>query len=295
MMIEFYLESKDATGKITKSQEIITFPSFVKELSFAGINSKLNPLDNCFRILTTIFEFAPSFFDKQFHIHPELQNDPTEKAHFSNKVGRAFSVYLEKKICGAKYVYSYECVLKYKGYKISVDRPDYYCNTTKQFFSLEAKGYSSNSFSDKKMQDVKAQANSGPLQKSFSIASATFNIYKSPKVKFYDPDGDSLNYDQDFADLLRKNYYSEVLRILNSSFFTLLKETEKEANDFYVYAPFVGSDFFKILVHKSIVENKDLKEEIPVFETEDKFIDSDGIGLALNLEEIFKQMNKNKI
>ena len=151
------------------------------------------------------------------------------------------------------------------------------------------------SFSENAIQSVKIQANSGSLQKSFSIASVTYCIYKSPKVKFYDPEGDCLNYDQNFADILRNNYYSELLHILTSSFFTRLNETEKEANDFYVYAPLVGSEFFKLLVHKSIVEKKDLTAEIPILETEDKFIDSDGLGLSLNLEEIFKQINLNKI
>lgn len=99
MKIEFQLEYKDKAGNISNSTEAITFPAFVKEISFAGINSKSNPLETNCRILTHIFEFAPSFIDKKFHLHPELSHDPTEKAYFSNKVGRAIAVYLARKQC----------------------------------------------------------------------------------------------------------------------------------------------------------------------------------------------------
>ena len=77
---------------------------------------------------------------KKFHLHPELSHDPTEKAYFSNKVGRAIAVYLARKQCGAKQVYNYEFSLIQKGYGISGSRPDYYCDTNGQSFALEAKG-----------------------------------------------------------------------------------------------------------------------------------------------------------
>ena len=117
-MIKYKLINKDRTGNITTKQDSIYYLAFVKELSFAGINSNSPTLETYCRLLTNFFEFIPSFIHSRFHLHPDLENDPTERNQFSNKVGRTFAVYLAKKISGAKYVYNYECALKKKGFPI---------------------------------------------------------------------------------------------------------------------------------------------------------------------------------
>ena len=293
MKIKYQLEIKDSHGNLSTSKNIISYLEFVKTISFAGITSNSNPLQNLFRFLENIYGFAPSFIDGKFHIHPELENDPTEKGQFSNKVGRTFAVYLAKKISGAKYVYIYECALKNKGYSISGTRPDYYCDTTTQFFSLEAKGRGDSSISETDMQSYKHQSQSGSLPKSFSIASATFNIYDSPKIKFYDPESDKKEYEYRFSEALRKDYYKGVLKILNSSFFN---QSENIKEDFYSYKPIIDPDIFEVLVHKSIVEKKDLLEKIDAVCEGNRFIDTDGIGLIINMSKIIKRIKiKNMI
>ena len=77
--------------------------------------------------------------------------------------------------------------------------------------------------------------------------------------------------------------------MLNSSFYTC---SEEPKNNFYEYKPFLGSEFYTILVHKSIVENGDLLEDVDMIDEKNEFIDTDGIGLILNLGEIVKQINK---
>lgn len=283
MKIDFLLEINDALGKSSIKNDSISFLEFVKTFSFAGINSTSNPLQTLFRFLENIYGFAPSFIDHKFHLHPELENDPTEKGQFSNKVGRAFAVYFAKKQSGAMYVYSYECALKKYGKQITGSRPDYYCDTSKQSFSLEAKGYCCSSISDTKMQVYKNQALAGSLNVNFSIASATFNIYNKPKIKYYDPENDNKNYDYKFAEELRKDYYKGVLKLISSPYFINSQSPEK---DFYAYKAIIDLNIFTILVHKSIVEQNDLLNTLHPIKTENMFIDTDGIGLIINLDEI---------
>ena len=283
MKIKYQLEIKDSHGNLSTSKNIISYLEFIKTISFAGITSNSNPLQNLFRFLENIYGLAPSFIDGKFHIHPELENDPTEKGQFSNKVGRTFAVYLAKKISGAKYVYNYECALKKKGFPISGRRPDYYCDTGTQSFSLEAKGSCVKSVSDSVMQTVKNQAQSSKLSTQFSIASKTYNIYNSPIIKFYDPEGNNKSYDTELCNFLRKDYYNGIINLLNSPYFT---QTEKSEKDFYSYTPQSFSDLFQILIHKEIIETKDFSESLTPIETDNLFIDSDGIGLRINLDTI---------
>lgn len=283
MMIKYKLINKDRTGNITTKQDSIYYLAFVKELSFAGINSNSPTLETYCRLLTNFFDFLPSFIHSRFHLHPDLENDPTERNQFSNKVGRTFAVYLAKKISGAKYVNNYECALKKNGFPISGRRPDYYCDTGTQTFSLEAKGSCVKSVSDSVMQTVKNQAQSSKLSTQFSIASKTYNIYNSPIIKFYDPEGNNKSYDTELCNFLRKDYYNGIINLLNSPYFT---QTEKSEKDFYSYTPQSFSDLFQILIHKEIIETKDFSESLTPIETDNLFIDSDGIGLRINLDTI---------
>ena len=287
MEIQYEIEIKDSNGKLSVKNDSISYLAFVKTLAFAGINSKSNTLQTIFRFLTFIFDFAPSFFDGHFHLHPEIENDPTERNQFSNKIGRTFAIYLAKREYGAKYVYCYECALKQKGHKIAGARPDYYCDTSTTFFSLEAKGSGKGSVSDSVMQTVKKQAQSGVLPKLFSVASNTYNIYNRPRIKFYDPENKIKNYDRDLSVLLRKDYYAGVAKIVESRYFF---RTESPEPNFYAYSTILCPDLLKILVHKSIIQNKDLTDEITTYEKESIFIDTDGIGLCIDLKKITQQI-----
>ena len=82
---------------------------------------------------------------------------------------------------------------------------------------------------------------------------------------------------------MRKDYYNGIINLLNSPYFI---QTEKSAKDFYSYTPQSFSDLFQILIHKEIIETKDFSESLTPIETDNLFIDSDGIGLRINLDTI---------
>ena len=291
MKIDYKLSCKDKNNNLSESTDSISYLEFVKELSFVGINSKSNVLQTICRILSIAFDFAPSFVAENFHLHPDLESDPTEKAQFSNKVGRAFAVYLSKRIYKAKYVYSYECAMENAGLKVKGKRPDYYCNNQKVSFSVEAKGLSDGSVSCNEMSKHKNQALSGPLPKAFSVASVAYNIYDSPKINFFDPESDEVSYDRNLSELLRKNYYAGILKLVESHYFN---RSESLDNRFYEYSTYLWPENFMIVLHKSIVEKRDFTEKIDSFKNDIMFIDTDGLGLRIDLDDVNRRIENNK-
>lgn len=103
-----------------------------------------------------------------------------------------------------------------KGYNIEGDRPDFYCDTFTEQFAVEAKGYSAQSVSDAQMSKHKDQSETGPLSINFSVASVAYNLYKKPKIKFYDPISDNVPYENDLNSRLRELYYQNVLFFIES-------------------------------------------------------------------------------
>jgi len=82
--------------------------------------------------------------------------------------------------------------MELKGYPISGERPDFYCDTLNKQFAVETKGYSAQSVSDTSMKKHKAQSKTGPLNVHFSAANVAYNLYRKPKIKYYDPEGDDM-------------------------------------------------------------------------------------------------------
>lgn len=282
--MEYELIHQDAAGKKTTSVGHISFLTFVKHATFAGINHLFFPRLP-FRYSGLFFEFAPSFFwSDHFQLLPELFNDPTETAYVSNRIGRAFADYFSKKLYGARFTHSYECAMQLKGHPITGERPDFYCDALTKQFAVEAKGYSAQSISDAAMKNHKEQSKTGPLPINFSAASVAYNLYKKPKIKFYDPEGDNVPYDNSLNSELRSRYYRSVLyfieRISDS-------RTQSEFSDFFAYNipyPFMAAR--QILVHRAISEQSwDNVEWLAAIEQksgEDNefYIDVDGIGLT---------------
>lgn len=279
--MEYELTHQDITGKINRENGEISLLAFTKHATFAGINHNFFP-HAAFRYASLFLEFAPSFWwSSHFRVLPELSSDPTEIAYMSNKVGRAFADYFSKKIYGAKFTHSYECAMTAKGIPISGTRPDFYCDTLTQQFAVEAKGYSKPSISDKEMIKHKNQSKGGVLPVHFSVASVSYNLYKSPKIKFYDPEGDNVHYDKEMTATLRRMYYQSVLYFAES----IGSRTLSEIPDYFAYKfDFPFSHVQQILLHKDIVEKNwettEWLNSIEQKDIEDLFIDVDGIGLT---------------
>ncbi|MDO8343490.1 MAG: hypothetical protein Q7T48_09850 [Cellvibrio sp.] len=283
--MEYELIHQDVVGNKTTSIDRISFLAFVKHATFAGINRRFFP-HLPFRYSGLFFEFAPSFFwSGHFQLLSELANDPTETAYLSNRIGRAFADYFSKKLYGARFTHSYECAMELKGFPISGERPDFYCDALTKQFAVEAKGYSAQSISDAAIGKHKAQSKTGPLPVHFSAASVAYNLYKSPRIKFYDPEGDNVAYDGAMNSELRDLYYRSVLNFIET---VADSNIQSEFSDYVAYNisyPFSAAR--QILVHRAIYERSwnTIKwlNSIEHNDAEDNefYIDVDGIGLTL--------------
>lgn len=282
--MEYQLIHQDAAGAKISSTGRISLLAFAKHATFAGINHRFFA-QLPFRYASLFLEFAPSFWwPGHFSVLPELSSDPTEIAYISNRVGRAFADYFSKKIYGARFTHSYECAMVEKGFPISGERPDFYCDTLARQFAVEAKGYSAQSISDNQMVNHKDQSKKGPLPVHFSVASVSYNLYKSPKIKFYDPEDDNVPYDKETNTKLRKMYYESIFHFAES---VADRRTQSEISDYFAYnfySPF--SSVRQILLHKVIVEKSwettEWLSSIQYRDTEDEdiYIDVDGVGLT---------------
>lgn len=282
--MQYKLIHQDAAGNKFTSANRISLLAFVKHAAFAGINRSFFP-GLPFRYSSLFFEFAASFNrSSHFQLLPELANDPTETAYLSNRIGRAFADYFSKKLYGARFTHSYECAMNLMNLPISGARPDFYCDNLKETFSVEAKGYSAQSISDTQMVKHKAQSATGQIPVAFSVASVAYNLYKSPKIKLYDPDGDEVYYDGDLNSRLRDLYYRSALHFIEM---VTDSRTQSEFSDYMAYnIPYRFSAVRQILVHKAIYERTwntiDWLNSIEHTDEEgnDFYIDMDGIGLT---------------
>lgn len=284
----FDLEHKDSHGVIKHSTEKISFPAFVKHLTFAGIGKYRHP-SLAFRYWGFLVGFFPYWRRTYFSLPPFIFNDPTEKGAISRQIGRTLSDFLSKKIYRSNFCYSYEDAMIQRGLPITGSRPDFYCDNLRQQFAIEAKGYSDSSISDNEMRNHKKQSQSGPLPINFSIASVAFDLYKYPKVKFHDPVNDNAPYDRELNSQLRSSYFNSVIDLIEQYRFP---QVPSDFPDFISFnlVPFPQPRFIpnlKLLVHRAIIQrNWESNEWLEPIEgtqegNESYYIDFDGIGLSI--------------
>lgn len=208
--------------------------AFIKHLGIAGQGyaptiKKLN------RILGMFLHYSPFMklhdFNKHHFSNPcPLFYDPTEKSHFSNLAGKAIADFLSKRIDKSIYTVNYEAVMKIKGIPIKGKRPDLIAFTSnKKTFAIESKGYSG-SFGN--MANHKKQSQTGNIPVDFSVACVSYDLYNEVKCKYYDPENETVKYDDNLVKLLTKKYYSG------------LKEFMKLANEENI--KIYGENFYKI-------------------------------------------------
>ncbi len=305
--MELEIELRDSSGQIQDINENISFLALLKHMAIAG--QKFIPSIRKFRrIIGMFFRFSDylsynAIQNSFFSTPPNPLYDPTEKAHFSNVLGKAIADYLAKKINNAKVTFNYEAAMKLRGIKISDGRPDLIAiiNDTCQF-AIEAKGFSSPHIPTNKMIEYKNQSQQGPITVSFSVTSVTYNIYSKVKVKYYDPKNKDNPFDKELLKNLSIQYYSGIMEYVNGDLFKiekieirnkifyklpLLPETfiklgslEYVLPSCLIECPFVVSVLIDVDVKK--FAEKGLTEFKKDFIYEDNmYIDRDGIGLMI--------------
>jgi len=292
-MDPIYLKISDAPRNAVSRWTIsgpLSFLAFTKHATFAGLGPDFGPYPLLRRIVQTL-DFL-QYWDGPngcFTLPRALKDDPTKLNHLSNRIGRALADHCAKSISGARFTHCYESAMKAANRPIKGRRPDFYCDTLTKQFAIEAKGYSRQSVSDEAMKEHKRQAKTGPLSVHFSRASVSYNLYRAPKIKYYDPPSEA-KYDDDLNRRLRSEYYETILASLK-----LFPESapvtigEHEFTAFSIHPLFPNGC---ILVHPMILkeawrESVDWLKFIPKdgFETETAFVDSDGIGIGWNWDQ----------
>jgi hypothetical protein len=292
-MMQLQVIERDKLGNISNKKYDIGLARLLKHVGIAG---QIRPLwaFSTLRGLGFLLYFhnyidAPIFSWKapKFRRDSLQLIDPTDISHFSNIIGRAIGDMLARRISGAKYTHTYENALLVRNIVCLEERPDFYCDTGKVQFAMEVKGYSRSSVSDNKMSDIKNQAASGPLPVPFYIACATYGVFDHPlKAKYYDPENENVEYDQNLSIVLARAYYSNIYSEVSS-----LKELRPVIIN-NVECQAYSLDTFGLFGHKIIISttirkwllNDTRNGELPVvesIESDDLFLDSDGIGIEL--------------
>ncbi len=279
------------TEKIPFEEYSVSAIQFAKHMAFAGYtieHPRKYPF-YYFRFLSSVFETLSYWDDAQrkFVLPAPINNDPTERNYLSNRLGKAFADILAKEIYKANYTHNYEDLMVLKGIKVKGSRPDFYCDTGKQQFSIEAKGFSQFSVSNKQMQKHKKQAKSphAAIPVNYWVASVAYSLYNSPKVKFFDPEDGAVRYDKYLNLFLQKQYYQKIERFLGM--YTYKQGTYEGYTAYYIKRELLMMSELNydlaILVHPSIPrrtweQKESLRSEV---ESPRFFVDKDGIGLAL--------------
>jgi len=286
--MHYDLEHLRKDGKLEQLPGNISYLAFCKHMTFAGLGNDLFPMAK-FRYWGNFFSWLQHWNNSHFSIPTPLNKDPTEISYVSNRIGRAFADYFAKKLYGARFTHSYEDAMVRQGHKIKGKRPDFYCDNLSSQFAIEAKGKSKKVVTSVEMTKVKAQANSGPLKVNFSVASVSYNLYSSPKIKFHDPVGGDFDYDAELNMRLRSLYYSSILELLNQLGFD---SESRESDDYYSYDIFpLVSLGIRLVLHRAIVDrdwySNEWLEGITFSDNDDdrpeptRYIDLDGIGLTM--------------
>lgn len=276
-----HLDQYETLNNITYN---LSYPRFIKHLAFAGFGAYRSHI-NLFRFLGCFIEYYGYWNDNHFDLPFPIRFDPTEKGQISNRIGKALADFLAKKINRARFTYNYEYAMKILGIPIKGKKPDLYCDTLTQQFAIEAKGRTESSISKKNMKKYKTQSQQGPLPVNFTIASASYDLYSSPKVNYYDPINPDIEYNMEINLQLRKRYYLSIQNLIE--FYSLSGETDNQFSDFTSFhlRDFPLFDSFYLIIHKSILNKKwqinGLLESLEKIDKENIFIDLDGIGIKV--------------
>ena len=215
-----------------------------------GYTPCLSKIRRIIGIFLHYWDYFKDFSQNRFSKPPIF--DPTEKSQFSNLVGKAIADYLSKQINGSRFTIAYEHAMRESNLPIQGSRPDLIAFISRNLkFAIEAKGFSNPSVSNREMNKHKLQAQSGPINVNFSVASITYNLYNSITCKYYDPPAKH-NFGEGDRGLLRKlsqRYYSGFKGLVDKNLFEITEEKYR-GEDFYVLTPYKGLMFWSYSKYK---------------------------------------------
>jgi hypothetical protein len=216
--MQITLIQQDAAGNQTTNEVVVGLLPFLKSLATAGDIDRtrfqtFRKMSAALAFYWEHFQFGPYF--NVFALRPLHHNDPTELGQFSNRVGKALADYFARRLSGAIQTHTYEDALAVRHLPIVGQRPDLYCDTGFQQFSMEAKGFSVSSVSDNAMKNHKAQAQSGLLPVNFAVACISYNLFGHPLCKYYDPPIADAPYNDRLNRMLARLKYARLLSVLD--------------------------------------------------------------------------------
>jgi hypothetical protein len=214
---------KDTTGYISKRSVILTRLALFKHLAIAG-QGYAPALNKVMRTIGMMLHYyyyiqKDDFDNNRFSEPPKELSDPTEKAQFSNLVGKAIADYLSKKIDKSIYTVNYEAVMRMQGKKLVGSRPDLIAYCPKSVIAIEAKGRHDSTPGN--MQKYKVQSQSGSIIVNSSVACVSYNLFQKVNCNYYDPIVSDSPYDNEILRALSRSYYAGLKEYLNKDYFRI--------------------------------------------------------------------------
>lgn len=214
----------DVNRNVSNKTFEMTYLAFVKHLAIAG-QGYAPSTQKLFRTIGMFLHYnnymrLTAFENDKFSEPPIELSDPTDKAQFSNLVGKAIADFLSKRIDNSLYTVNYEAVMRLKNIRIMGSRPDLMAYSSNAMFSLETKGRHNNSPGDMISHKNQAKALHPPdIMANFSIACISYNLYNKIKCNYHDPFNENVNFDNEALGILSKEYYKGFLGFLDNRIF----------------------------------------------------------------------------
>lgn len=234
--------------------------------------------------------------DSHLSVPPPERQDPTEKGHVSNVVGKAIGDFLARRVSGAQATLNYEGAMAAAGHPIRGSRPDLYCVGNGEQFALEAKGYTAGSSGP--MHGHKSQALEGPLPVNFAVASVSYDLYREIKVKYHDPSDDSVPFNQELNLRLLRAYYHGLFEYAQKDTLPILSERLGNVDCLFIRIIGPGTPYpavfrddlslYLVLAKRfKRLSDESSQASFPDFlsepiESDMSYLDTDGVGIALH-------------
>ncbi|WP_196766289.1 hypothetical protein, partial [Xanthomonas graminis] len=230
-------------------------------------------------------------------LHPIY--DPDEISMMSRLVGRSIADIYAKSHYGGTFTICYEHCCKWVGLSPLGKRPDFLSIDwgAMQVFSVEAKGFSKSSVSAAEFSAHKLQSTSSHpfFGATYGVASVTYDIYSSLKVRIEDPHTDQPQADPNVIRKIVDSYYKEIKFRLHRFLVpgAMLKEMPFSSDSHLFFDigslinPLHPVPIFMFIPKSTPPQGA---ERPVVIESETLYVDRDGIGVWAAPNNSFKPM-----
>ena len=290
----------DHNGAMHTIADNVGFPKLIKHAVLAGLGPGFaSPTMVASWIGLALFS-GVRFRLRADHIERVHQiYDPDEISMMSRLVGRSVADIYAKSHYGGTFTICYEHCCKWAGLSPFGKRPDFLSVDwgAMQVFSVEAKGFSKSSVSAAEFAAHKLQSTSSDpfFGAAYGVASITYDIYSSLKVRIEDPRTDQPQADPDLIRQLIESYYREIALRLQSFIVSgdLLQESPASSDSHLFFDigalinPLHPAPIF-LFIPKSTPSQG--VEQPAVIDSETLYVDRDGIGVWAAPNNAFKPM-----